>query len=55
MNWPIRRRRTETPIPPRGPAIQRAEHEQAKARLLELARRRRAAHLYDGPIFGPLP
>ncbi len=32
-----------------GLAIQRAEHERAKARILDLARQRRAAHLYDGP------
>lgn len=38
-----------------GPAIQRAEHEVARQRLLDLARRRRAAHLYDGPTFGRLP
>jgi len=47
MVWPLRRRRPKSP--PRGPVIQRAEQDQAKARLLALARQRQAEYRYDGP------
>ncbi|MEU5938627.1 hypothetical protein ABZ807_05465 [Micromonospora sp. NPDC047548] len=45
--WPLTRRPT-TPPPARGPAIQRAEQQAAKRRLLDLAHQRQARHLYDG-------
>lgn len=43
------RRRPTTRTDLTGPAIQRAEQDQAKARLLALARQRQAEHRYDGP------
>lgn len=47
LTWRLWRRR-ERPVPP-GPAIERAEQQAAKSRLLAYARRRQASHLHDGP------
>ncbi len=49
MSWLLNRLRRRPAPTADGLAIQRAEHDRAKARLLDLARQRRAAHLYDGP------
>lgn len=43
------RRRPATRVDLTGPAIQRAEQEAARRRLLALARQRQAEHLYDRP------
>lgn len=43
------RRQPTTRTHPTGPALQRAEQEAARRRLLDQARRRQAEYRYDGP------